>query len=65
MVDFGNIKFEIKQVESDDPEKINILIKFPDGLPNDIEGFIKYLENEVCKSFEIQANKLWLGDQNG
>ena len=64
MFDFGKIKFEIKQVDSGDPDKLTYLIKLPDKVVNDPE-FIKFFENEARKSLLAEMNKLWLGDQHG
>jgi hypothetical protein len=59
MFDPGKMKFEIKQVETDDPEKVTYLIKLPDEVANDPE-FVKFFQNEATKSLLAMFNKIWL-----
>jgi len=47
--------FQIKQVESDDPEKVAYLIKLPAGFCD--PAFLDYLERRILESFVIEAEK--------
>lgn len=56
--------FEVKQIESDDPEVLRYRIKLPAHLVNDPE-FLKFFEKNLIKALADKFFKLPLDGTNG